>query len=67
GNERSISEHSYGLALDINAVENPRTGQTAPNGCHSTMDPRIVAIFRAFGFTWGRDWRTPDPHHFEIA
>jgi N-acetylmuramoyl-L-alanine amidase len=66
GNERSISEHSYGLAVDINAVENPRTGKPAPDGCHSTMDPHAVAIFRAFGFTWGRDWRTPDPHHFEI-
>jgi hypothetical protein len=31
------------------------------------MDPRIVALFEAFRFTWGRSFSTPDPMHFDYA
>jgi len=56
---RVISNHSYGMAMDFNVVENPN-GST-----HETFCPRIVAAMEHYGFTWGKSFRTPDPHHFE--
>ncbi|MDX1417651.1 MAG: M15 family metallopeptidase, partial [Candidatus Promineifilaceae bacterium] len=59
---RRLSEHGIGLALDLNVFENPQgRGETG------VMDPRIVALFEAFHFRWGRCFRTPDPHHFEYC
>ena len=57
---RDMSEHSMGIAIDLNAFEN---GQNAAG----SMDPRIVALFEAFRFTWGRSFSVPDPMHFEYA
>jgi hypothetical protein len=31
------------------------------------MDPRIVDIFRRWGFAWGGTWVRPDGMHFEYA
>lgn len=56
---RRISNHSYGMAVDLNVVENPQ------GSAHSTMDPRVVAIMETFHFTWGKGFGTPDAHHFE--
>ena len=61
---RNISNHGYGSAVDVQVFENPQ-GQAA-----STIDPRIVAIFEAFLFRWGRCFAapsSPDPHHFEYC
>ncbi|HJZ76282.1 MAG TPA: M15 family metallopeptidase [Vicinamibacterales bacterium] len=57
---RNMSEHSLGIAVDLNAFENPQ---------HTTgsMDPRVVALFEAFRFRWGKGFPTPDPMHFEYA
>ncbi len=56
---RNISKHAYGMALDLNEVENPLSG-------HASMNPRIVALFESFGFTWGDCFSSnKDPHHFE--
>jgi D-alanyl-D-alanine carboxypeptidase len=57
---RQMSEHSLGIAIDLNVFEN---GQNTP----SSMDPRIVALFEAFRFRWGKGFPTPDPMHFEYA
>ena len=57
---RRLSDHGRGEAVDLNVVENPQ------GNAHSTMSPRVVALFEAFGFRWGRCFRTPDPHHFEV-
>ncbi|MEP6758351.1 MAG: M15 family metallopeptidase [Actinomycetota bacterium] len=54
------SNHAYGAAIDINAPENPY-------GATPTMDPRIVAIFKRWGFLWGGDYLTPDGMHFEYG
>jgi len=54
------SMHAWGLAIDINVRENPY-------GARPTQDPRIVAIFKRWGFRWGGDWATPDGMHFELA
>jgi hypothetical protein len=50
--------HAWGIAIDINVSRNPFGGRP-------TQDPRIVAIFRRWGFTWGGRWLFPDGMHFE--
>lgn len=56
---KPLSLHSYGIAVDINARENPY-GQR-----ESLLHPEIVKVFEQHGFRWGGYWRTPDPMHFE--
>ena len=46
------SRHAWGVALDI---------VPAPT------DPRVVEVFDRWGFTWGGEWLTPDPVHFEYV
>ena len=61
---RRISNHGFGIAVDLMVLENPQGQRT------STIDPRIVAIFEAFHFRWGRCFAAPsdpDPHHFEYC
>jgi hypothetical protein len=57
---QGISHHAWGIAIDLDVAEN-LYGHTP------TMDPRIVAIFRRWGFTWGGDFLIPDGMHFEFA
>jgi hypothetical protein len=55
----TLSNHAFGLALDINAVENGRgTAGRLPRG--------VVEAFQKWGFTWGGDWQYTDPMHFEM-
>ncbi|MFL6239929.1 MAG: M15 family metallopeptidase [Actinomycetes bacterium] len=57
----SISLHTWGIAIDINAAENPLNGA-------NHQDPRVVAIFKKWGFVWGGDWTSPhDAMHFQIG
>ena len=56
----SISLHTWGIAIDMDAATNYR-------GIAGTMDPRVVGIFKRWGFAWGGDWRYTDPMHFELA
>lgn len=58
--EAGISHHAWGVALDINASTN-QFGQS-PH-----QDPRVVSIFRKWGFTWGGRWLLPDGMHFEFV
>jgi hypothetical protein len=53
-----LSRHAWGVAFDINVAKN-----TAGRG--SAQDPRLVAIMRRWGFTFGGSWLDPDPAHFE--
>jgi hypothetical protein len=72
------SMHAYGLAVDLNPVENPYVG------CGESRDPasrryrdrsrhrrgmvtrRVIAAFRAIGWGWGGAWigNTKDYMHF---
>ena len=72
------SNHAYGLAIDINPVENPYVG------CGMSRDPRarrymdrsrllkgmvtpaVVRAFRSIGWGWGGEWsgETKDYMHF---
>lgn len=56
----SLSNHSFGLALDLNVPGNGR-------GTVGEMDRGVVAIFKRWGFAWGGDWNFTDPMHFELA
>lgn len=56
----SLSNHSFGLALDFNVPGNLR-------GTVGEMDRAVVAIFKRWGFAWGGDWSYTDPMHFELA
>jgi hypothetical protein len=55
----SLSNHAFGLALDINVPGNQR-------GTVGQMDRSVVAIFEKWGFTWGGRWHYTDPMHFEM-
>lgn len=77
----SYSKHAYGLAVDINPMQNPNRWKPAysyrknkPEGAVYDMNVRgtfsdnhpVVALFREKGFFWGRNFtRNHDDHHFE--
>jgi hypothetical protein len=61
----SLSMHSYGCAIDLNPEANPFGRRWVAGG--KMMDPGVVAIFEAEGFTWGGRWRRPDAMHFQAA
>lgn len=60
---RRMSNHGLGAAIDVNVFENDRT-RGRPFG---SLDPRVVALFEAFGFRWGACFSQPDPMHFEYC
>jgi hypothetical protein len=55
----TLSNHSFGLALDLNVPGNLR-------GTVGEIDRGVVAIFKKWGFAWGGDWGYTDPMHFEM-
>ncbi|KRF12457.1 hypothetical protein ASG90_15960 [Nocardioides sp. Soil797] len=55
----SLSNHAFGMAIDINSAENGR-------GTVGQMDRTVVQIFKKWGFGWGGDWNYTDPMHFEL-
>ncbi len=58
--ENSISLHTWGIAIDMDASTNYR-------GIRGTMNPEVVNIFKRWGFRWGGDWHYTDPMHFEMG
>jgi hypothetical protein len=58
--EHAISLHTWGIAIDLDASTNYR-------GIKGTMDPKVVDIFKRWGFRWGGDWDYSDPMHFELG
>ena len=56
----SMSLHSWGVAIDVNAAWN---GLGKP----STLTPEFVKCFTDAGFEWGGNWTRTDPMHFEIG
>ena len=56
----TLSNHSFGTALDLNMLGNQR-------GTVGEMDRGVVAIFKKWGFAWGGDWSYTDPMHFELS
>jgi hypothetical protein len=77
----SWSEHAYGLAIDINPLENPylRVGQVLPPAGKAFLDrgrwrrgmihagDGVVRAFAAVGWSWGGAWRSlKDYQHFSV-
>ena len=56
----TLSNHSFGTALDLNTPGNQR-------GTVGEIDRDVVSIFKKWGFAWGGDWRFTDPMHFEAV
>lgn len=58
---RTPSNHSWGLAIDIDATKYPQ-------GQRRRVPPAwLVDVMRAHGFEWGGTWSRADPMHFEYA
>jgi hypothetical protein len=74
------SNHAYGLAIDLNPVENPYVGcgMTRDKKALSYLDrsrhrpgmvtPAVVAAFASVGWGWGGSWSgsTKDYMHFSF-
>ena len=56
----SMSLHSWGLAIDVNAFENGLN--KAPK-----LSALFVKCFTDAGFTWGGKWLRPDGMHFQLS
>lgn len=56
----SMSLHSWGIAIDVNAFENG-LGQT-PN-----LSYEFVKCFTDAGFDWGGTWQRKDGMHFQLS
>ena len=56
----SMSLHSWGIAIDINA---------AWNGLNVTpvLSPEFVKCFTSAGFDWGGTWTRKDGMHFQLT
>ena len=58
------SQHSFGLAIDINSDRNPQGAKG-----NSDLPPNVADLAAAHGLTWGGGWSgdTRDPMHFEVS
>jgi hypothetical protein len=56
----SMSLHSWGIAIDVNAFENGL-------GKQPKLSPEFVKCFTDNGFIWGGTWRRLDGMHFELS
>jgi hypothetical protein len=75
------SEHAYGLAVDLNPIENPYVGcgQTRQRASVPYLNrsrlrpgmvtPKVVRAFSAIGWGWGGSWSgtTKDYMHFSAS
>ena len=62
----TLSHHSWGIALDINADWNSFGDKPAALDAKGSVR-RLVSVFEAHGFAWGGRWKKPDGMHFELA
>lgn len=64
----SLSHHSYGVAIDLNATANPAVywNKTPDPSNPYYNNENVVKIFKKHGFYWGGDWSPSyyDPMHF---
>lgn len=56
----SLSAHSWGIAIDVNAYENPI-------GKDGKMSKEFAQCFIDAGFTWGNHFKRRDPMHFSLG
>lgn len=71
-NSTKLSDHSLGLAIDINPMQNPWVHPSALNifkydptkKGSIVVNSKLVNIFKKYGWSWGGDWLNPDYQHF---
>jgi len=77
--KNGLSKHAYGLALDINPMQNPYIHRTKiePKNHqaelstgrirnHEEMGKKVITIFKKHGWKWGGSWKSAkDYMHFE--
>ena len=66
GSRKTLSNHSWGTAFDINAPQNWLNKQPARMGEKGCL-LELVPIANEFGFYWGGHFSRKDGMHFEIA
>ena len=76
---QDLSKHAYGLAIDINPVQNPykKNKDILPANANEEMltgrirmteeqGNKVIGIFKKYGWTWGGNWHSlQDYMHFE--
>ena len=78
-NSDQLSPHSFGIAIDINPLQNPyidSDGATHPKRGAQFLDRSnirpgmvnddVIRIFQQNGFEWGGNWKDVDYHHFQL-
>lgn len=55
----SMSLHSWGIAIDVNAAWNQLNMKP-------TLSAKFVKCFKDAGFEWGGDWKRLDGMHFQL-
>jgi hypothetical protein len=64
--EQILSNHSWGLAIDLDATQNPQQRRVPGRPIRRTIPDEVVVIMAKHGFAWGGNYaKTPDPMHFE--
>lgn len=61
GNPKSMSLHSWGICIDLNAFENGWLKKPK-------LSAKFVECFTSNGFDWGGNWKTTlDGMHFQLS
>jgi hypothetical protein len=75
--KNKLSNHSYGVAIDINPFQNPavyKSGHISPKGAEYDIqapgtlksDSRVTIYLKSKGWRWGGDWNSlKDWQHFD--
>ncbi len=66
--KKSLSCHSWGIAIDFDPPKNPMGGKIKSTGKPSLLrqNMEFVEAFESAGWTWGGRWRMKDDMHFEM-
>jgi hypothetical protein len=70
-----LSRHAFGLAIDINPMQNPYSTGIYISPAGAAYDPSepgtlhaghpVVLLFKELGWRWGGDWSERDYQHFD--
>lgn len=67
--EKRLSPHSFGIAIDINVATSDywlwKSGPTGAISYRNRIPMKIIEIFEKHGFIWGGKWYHYDTMHFE--
>lgn len=73
-NTNQLSQHAYGIALDINPRENPYLSEGVWYPANAKYNPEVIGTlldegeivrkFKELGWIWGGDWEEKDYQHF---